>query len=340
LLLVVVQEIQLEALTSLRISLALLMLCSATATASGAERPGLGTLTLVHENDILVRDDEGYTSGSALLWVPGTTPDWASRFAHLFPWIPDEGRVRVAFAVGQSIFTPRDLSEADPPDDDRPYAGWLYGALGLGIETGRRLDQLALTMGVVGPASGAEQAQKLLHEITGSQRPRGWDTQLENEPGLVLAYQRSWRELAATRLAGIEMDWTPHLGATLGNVYTYANTGLTMRLGQRLPLDFGPPRAQPGLPNQGFFTPSDGFAWYLYAGLEGRAVAYNVFLDGNTFRDSRSVDKDPLVGDLQSGLVLAWSRVRLTLAYVLRSREFDTQRETTQFGSATVSVAF
>ena len=33
-------------------------------------------------------------------------------------------------------------------------------------------------------------------------------------------------------------------------------------------------------------------------------------------------------------------KVRLTLAYVLRSREFDTQRETTQFGSATVSVAF
>lgn len=27
---------------------------------------------------------------------------------------------------------------------------------------------------------------------------------------------------------------------------------------------------------------------------EGRAVARNIFLDGNTFQDSRSVDKEPL----------------------------------------------
>lgn len=323
-----------------QIALAVLMLCSAIAPVSGAERPGIGALTLVVENDILVHNDEGYTSGVALIWVPETTPDWASRLAHFIPWIPDEGRVRVGFAVGQSIFTPTDVSEADPPGDDRPYAGWLNGTLGLGVETGRRLDQLALTLGVVGPGSGAEQTQKLLHEITGSQRPRGWDTQLENEPGLVLAYQRSWRELAATRLAGIELDMAPHLGATLGNVYTYANTGFTLRLGQRLPLDFGPPRAHPGLPNQGFFESQGGFAWYLYASLEGRALVYNVFLDGNTFRDSRSVDKHPLVGDLQSGFVLAWSRVRFTAAYVLRSKEFDTQRRKSQFGSATITVGF
>ncbi len=323
-----------------QVALVCLMVWSPAPPALGDARPDIGTLTFVLENDVFVHNDEGYTSGVALIWVPHTTPDWASRFAHFFPWIPEQGRVRVGYAFGQSIFTPSDVTVQDPPHDDRPYAGWLYGTLGLGIETGRRLDQLALTLGVVGPASGAEQSQKLLHEIVPSRKPRGWDTQLENEPGIGLAYQRSWRKVAAVDFAEIELDLTPHLGATLGNVFTYANAGLTLRFGQQLPLDFGPPRAQPSLPNQGFFTSTGEFAWYLYAGVEGRAVAYNVFLDGNTFRQSRSVDKEPLVGDLQSGLILAWSRVRLNFAYVLRSLEFDAQRRKTQFGAVNLSVGF
>jgi hypothetical protein len=54
------------------------------------------------------------------------------------------------------MYTPRDITLANPPLDDRPYAGWLYATLGLGVETGRQLDQLALSLGVVGPESLAE----------------------------------------------------------------------------------------------------------------------------------------------------------------------------------------
>jgi hypothetical protein len=323
-----------------QISLVGLMACAAAAPALGEERPDTGTLTVVFENDFFYHNDEGYTSGLALIWMPHETPDWASGIAHFFPWIPEEGRVRLGYIVGQSIFTPSDLGASDPPHDDRPYAGWLYGTFGLGVETGRRLDQLALTLGVVGPASGAEQTQKLLHEIFDAREPKGWGTQLENEPGIVLAYQRSWRQLAEVTVVGIDLDLTPHLGCTLGNVHTYANAGLTLRFGQRLPLDFGPPRPQPSLPNSGFFASKRKFAWYLYAGVEGRAVAYDIFLDGNTFRDSRSVDKNPLVGDLNSGLVLAWTRVRLSYAYVLRSLEYETQKRASQFGAVNISVAF
>jgi hypothetical protein len=156
----------------------------------------------------------------------------------------------------------------------------------------------------------------------------------------VLTYQRSWRQLATATLARGDLDLTPHLGGAVGNVYTYANAGLTLRYGRRLPLDYGPPRVQPSLPTSGFVSPTDKFAWYLFAGVEGRAVARNIFLDGNTFTASRSVDAEPLVADLQFGLVLTWGRVRLSYTHVLRSREFQTQRENAQFGAASLSVAF
>ncbi|MBK8542978.1 MAG: DUF2219 family protein [Caulobacteraceae bacterium] len=41
----------------------------------------------------------------------------------------------------------------------------------------------------------------------------------------------------------------------------------------------------PSLAGAGYFTPRDNFSWYVFAGIEGRAVAHNIFLDGSLFRD-------------------------------------------------------
>lgn len=62
-----------------------------------------------------------------------------------------------------------------------------------------------------------------------------------------------------------------------------------------------------------------------FVGIDGRAVARNIFLDINTFRDSRSVDKDPLVGDLQFGIAVTWKNVRPGCTHVLRTREFESR---------------
>ncbi|HSC95830.1 MAG TPA: lipid A deacylase LpxR family protein [Burkholderiales bacterium] len=315
---------------------------SAASPAHGGEVPKNGVLSLIVENDLFYDNDRNYTSGVALVWVPTgrPAPDWALRIAHWLPWFPEEGAVRHGYSFGLNMYAPSDITLADPPLDDRPYAGWLYGTIGLGVETGQRLDQLALTLGVVGPASRAEQVQKFVHEIVGSPEPQGWDTQIGNEPGILLTYQRSWRARATTSLAGLDVDLTPHFGGALGNVYTYANAGLTLRAGPHLPLDYGPPRIQPSVPGSGYFAPARDFTWYLFGGFEGRAVAHNIFLDGNTFRDSRSVDKEPFVGDLQWGIVLTWRDVRLGYTHVVRTREFKTQREHDVFGSVSLSISF
>jgi len=67
-------------------------------------------------------------------------------------------------------------------------------------------------------------------------------------------------------------------------------------------------------------------------------VARDISLDGNTWRDSRSVDREVLVGDASLGFALIFESARLTATYTIRSKEFETQREAAQFGS--VSIAF
>jgi hypothetical protein len=299
-----------------------------------------GTLSVVLENDLFSGKDQHYTGGLQVLWVPddAAPPAWALGFARLLPWFPAAGEVRPGYALGYAMYTANDISLVDPPPEEPPYAGWLHGSIAMNAWSGSRADQLTLTLGVVGPAAHAEQGQKFIHEVTGSEEPRGWDTQLENEPGIVLTYQRSWRGQRTETQGGLKLDLTPHVGGALGNVYTYANAGLTLRYGRGLPRDDGPLRVQPGAPGSGLYAAGDGFGWYLFGGVDGRAVARNIFLDGNTFRDSRSVDKKPFVADLQAGIALTWRKARLSYAQVLRTREYDHQPDPEDFGAITLSL--
>jgi hypothetical protein len=182
-------EFDVSALGISRIALLTLATLAAAIPASGVEEPGNGTLTLLLENDFFYRTDENYTNGIAFYWVPSTDqePDGFTRAARWIPWFPEDGPVRHGYVLGQNIYTPKRISLPDPPLDDRPYAGWLYLALGLGVETGRQLDQFAFTLGVVGPASLAEETQTFMHAVTDSEQAQGWDTQIGNEIGIVLA---------------------------------------------------------------------------------------------------------------------------------------------------------
>jgi len=316
-------------------------LWSATASAVG---PGdTGTLSFILENDLFYDVDQHYTNGVGFIWIPGSdvsTPGWAASLVRAIPWFPQDGRLRHGYAFGQSMFTPSDIKIANPPLTERPYAGWLYGTFGVATEVDERLDLLALTVGMVGPAAMAEQSQKVVHEAIGSPEPQGWDTQLHNELGVVVQYQRSWRGALKYDLTPLALDVTPSVGGAVGNVFTYASAGVMLRLGQRLPHDYGPPQIQPGLLGSGGFAPVGAFGWYLFGGVAGRAVARNIFLDGNTFGDSRSVRRDPFIGDLQWGVVLEWPKVRLSYTHILRSREYESQTAGDEFGAISLSVKF
>ena len=141
-----------------------------------------GTLSVVYENDTFYKRDSHYTNGVRLSWIPGSsdTPQWALDVAHAILWFPRHGQVLHGYSFGQNMYTPSDITLKNPPQGERPYAGWLYGNVGLGVETGLQLDQVVLTAGMVGPASLAEHTQKVVHRLVNSDDPKGWDHQLRN----------------------------------------------------------------------------------------------------------------------------------------------------------------
>jgi hypothetical protein len=267
--------------------------------------------------------------------------------ASAIPWFdPEEIRknpleARASITIGQNMYTPADITDARLIRDDRPYAGWLYVGFGVVANQGsKRYDKIELDIGLVGPQSYADDVQKTWHSLFGFRTPNGWKHQLKNEPGIVLVYEQARRFDKQDLILGLDYDTILHFGGSLGNVFTYANAGFTVRIGRALEKDFGPPRISPSLPGSGYFLGRKGFNWYLFAGVDGRAVARNIFLDGNTFADSHSVDKRFFVGDFQTGLAVQIHHVRVTYTQIFRTEEFKGQRSPDKFGALSISYLF
>lgn len=309
--------------------------------------PPRGVLSVQFDNDYFLDTDQNYTSGFRVSYVTPLAPSHPLRpLARALPLV--EGELRASYSLAQKIFTPRDISQTQLITTDQPYAGYLYAGIGFESEKrredGRRiLDSIELQLGVVGPHAYGEEVQKAAHSLFGSDEPMGWDNQLNDELAIQLYFDRVWGGWYGTWIGEKEgnyrIDLSPYVGAALGNVYTHAAAGATLRFGQNLPPHDGPSSIRPGPPGTDYFKPTPDIRWYLFVGLEGRAVAHNIFLDGNTFTDSHSVDKNGLVGELRFGLAVLLGRYRLTYAWVERSKEFHGQ-VSNRFGALNLSIAF
>lgn len=256
-----------------------LLLLSALALGAGCR--GL-TLRVLEQNDVGSfgfggGTDRFYTQGLRLELtgpleseVPGLSE--AARRTRILPLEGDYALEAqyLGAAAGQSIYTPEDISIRTLQVDDRPYAGWLYGAvswhnLALGrvpasAESGEedevdrspscrtapldtrndRLDSLELQVGMVGPSSLAEETQTRWHEIIGVATPKGWDNQLQDEVGVGLLFSRKLRSNHTRfRLFRLEHDLITNFGGAVGNVETYFQIGGQARIGHNLRRDFG-----------------------------------------------------------------------------------------------------
>ena len=302
-----------------------------------------GILTVQVENDAVSSrqgtSDEYYTSGIRLGYTTGTTsvPDFLANVGHTV-W--GDGVQRISFDLSQSIFTPFNTQINPPNPRDRPYAGWLRGDVQLLTDKDNSRSVLGLGLGVVGSAALGREVQNGFHNIIGDTPNKGWSSQLPNEPTLQLLAARTYR-LPIAHVSALEIDALPGVTANVGNALDYVQAGAVLRLGQGLDSDFGAPRIQPGFSGGDAYTPTRPFAWYVFAGGLGRAVARNLFLDGSTFQDSPSVGHRGLVGEAELGAAVMFSGVRVTYTQVFQSPEFGHQRSGVfNFGSLAASVRF
>lgn len=336
----------------------LLLLLPLTAIAQDETAKDFRTVTLYLENDVLDDTDSLYTSGLKLSWISpdlrnyrenSRLPQWSYPLIKRLPLVNKPGlQYSVSMSLGQNIYTPEDTESSDLVKDDRPYAGILYYAIGFHSKSSRQMDSLEFLLGIVGPHSYAEETQKKVHELCNNDIFNGWANQLKDEPVLGVFYDRKWKLRQSKISSGFSYDLIPHMGAGLGNALIYAHAGAGLRFGWNLPNDFGTFTIRPGSNTNAAFNETDPrffrrdqrFGIHVFAAVGGSWVLRNIFFDGNTFRDSHSVDKEPFVGNYMVGVGLMLSRFKMSFAHVHQTKEFKTQKNEHSFTAITLSFSY
>lgn len=321
------------------------------------------SLNFFLENDMFANTDLNYTNGVRFSTISPDLDSFQDPNGQKYPWVEklnsllefvhpapanpaaDPVFQNMVVSFGQLMFTPSDKARASLDPDDRPYTGYLYLGLGYHARTSDTLHSTEFNFGVVGPAALARQSQDLVHDLWGVDQFQGWDNQLGNEPAFQLVFERKHRNgtLETGLFDGLQMDVITHWGASLGNVASYVNAGAEFRLGWDLPDDFGSSTLRPGGDNntpgnpQGSGTP---LRLHGFVATDARLLANNLFLDGNTFRDSHDVDRRDAVADLAAGIAGTYRKLRFAYAHIYRTREFDGQRKAQFYGSFSLSYHY
>lgn len=329
---------------------ALLALITALAApvAHAAERNGDARLFLVAtlENDLFAGGDSGYTNGIGLGWgyggfddFDGRLPGWMRALSrNLYISTMENKKRAITYGIGQQMFTPENIEARYPDPDDRPYAGLLLWRGVLYAYDDKVADRLALHLGVVGPLSLAESGQKLVHGITGSDEPRGWDEQLHNELVFRVDAQRNW-QLLHRDTGRFEFDMVGMAHAGAGTLRSDAGAGMSWRIGHRLTETLPTVAATPARE----VNPLAGATrnlWYVFFSASAGYVFNDITINGNTFRNSPSVSLKHEQAFISAGL--AWNIGNWGILFAMQrgTDSFHTQRVNTEFGSLSLTYRY
>ena len=307
------------------------VLAASLAGAGGAHAETRFT-SFTFENDFFAGYDQHYTNGVQLAFLVdlNKSPQWLQSMS---------ADPRMVVAVGQRIYTPTNTDIATPDPNDRPYAGWAYVMGDLRTSAAPTIDHLSVTVGVVGPASGARQTQNGVHRMLGEARSKGWDTQLRNQPTFMVGYERAWPAVWQGTFGSHQMDLGVRAGGNIGTPLTYVEAGTVIRFGANLPTDLPVTHVSLGPPRDGY-RGTTRFGWYVWLGLDAHAVAYNEFIQGSTFTNGSRVERENFGTDIQIGIAAAWPKARVGFTVVQRSREFAGQPGSDRYGQLAVSVPY
>jgi len=304
----------------------------------------LKNISLQTENDADIRDDAAYSYGGGFSTL-FLRKDSNKSLLHIPFTNYENSQNYISFSFAHKLYTPKDLKASKLLLNDRPYAGYMYLQSGLHQVKTNSLKSLNIQVGILGPSSQMESVQKIIHDLIGSPYPNGWKNQLQNELIIQLNYaQKNYYDLEYFSTSIYNASIIPEFGVELGNASVKTYTNALFRWGKNVPRDFG----AYSIKNTGYskisllekHKTSTKWRYYFNFSLQANFIARNIFLDGNSFRKSHSVEKKYLTFDVGYGLSFAYKNFSIDYLRTHTSKEFKTQKDLYSYGSFLFSYAY
>ncbi|PCJ39229.1 MAG: hypothetical protein COA99_10580 [Moraxellaceae bacterium] len=325
-----------------------ILILAVSLNAHGESPHPITIATLTIENDIIAGTDGGYTNGLAFAWAHAgfedfdnlNIPKWMHFLSEdLYISTMANKRRAVSYQVAQLMQTSSDILVEELTEDEPPYVGLLIWKGTLYAFDDQIADRLSIALGVVGPASGAEQSQKFVHELVGNDEPMGWSHQIENELVFRIGAERYWNLLRMPITNDVEFDIIGNALVGVGNLKSDVGGGLGLRIGNNLAASFATASTLPGREVNPLAGMS-GKAWYVFIHATGLYVANSISIEGNSIASSHSVTLKHQQAIGSFGFAINRGDWGFVMSVARGTDKYENQPEDIKFGSFSFSYRY
>jgi lipid A 3-O-deacylase len=229
-------------------------------------------IRLHYENDYFSETDIYYTQGGNLEWVAPAL----EKFPISKLLITASENKQYGIALEHEAYTPTSIQHSDILYGDRPFAAAVFlKTFAMSNHPGKRLRVTsALSLGVIGQASGARWIQETIHRWIHDTNPKGWNNQIQND--VVLNYE-----------AGVEKNFFHFRNYFLVNGFAGARAG-TLSDKASLAAVFMLGKINPAITSMfsDMEMKKSKFNFHFYFQPVVSSVFYDATLQGGVFRES------------------------------------------------------
>ncbi|MCF7481875.1 lipid A deacylase LpxR family protein [Vibrio sp. J1-1] len=238
------------------------------------------TVSFALDNDGIFGVDQDYTNGIFLSYATGQLRkesewNWLSLSHSSFTSVD-----KIELVFGHKMWTPSDIKVDYPLANDRPYAGYLHTELNYLSLTADKAVRYNFTIGTTGESSLSEKAQSLVHSITGSPDPQGWDYQIDDYLAASVGY-RAFNKLMRSEGKTTQWEITNVNDINAGNFRSDISQGVMFRWGTNLGTNIGAANISVESPFSASMLSNHSTSWFLFSGFEGRYRFNDITIEGD-----------------------------------------------------------
>ncbi|MEF1288352.1 lipid A deacylase LpxR family protein [Vibrio sp. M260118] len=245
------------------------------------------TLSFSIDNDGIFGVDQDYTNGIFLTYTSSKITPYPILEPFSLSYWGKPALDKFEFAIGHKMYTPSDITAPVPLKNDRPYAGYLnteFNYISLNSDIAQRFN---LTIGTTGENSLADQAQDIVHSITGSDDPRGWAYQVDDKVVGSIGYLNHFNLVRQRYKADTDWELSSVSEINAGNFRSDISAGVMFRWGADLQNSMGAANIDNENPFRAGMIGSSDRGWFLFTGIEARYRFNDITIEG----DRSGVDK-------------------------------------------------
>lgn len=238
------------------------------------------TVSFTLDNDGIFGVDQDYTNGIFLSYATGQLKQ-ESQWRWLSLADSEHANIdKIELVLGHKMWTPSDIEADYPLVNDRPYAGYLHTEINYLSLTDDKAVRYNFTIGATGESSLSEKAQEIVHGITGSTDPQGWDYQIDDKVAFSLGY-RVFNKLMRSEGQKTQWEIININDINAGNFRSDVSQGVMFRWGTNLASSIGAANISVESPFSASMLAQDTSSWFLFTGFEGRYRFNDMTIEGD-----------------------------------------------------------